>query len=133
MDIIQRQTMNDNNNDDDLKKIDKTVSKEVQRLRELFSKSQLLHPYLPAEYFKTNDIQNHDTTKKIINFTDLSAVLAECCGAIHNTTEEETKRRNCLKDKIYNQTKEPPRHIIVILCDGLGSHILNQRSSFLKQ
>ena len=139
----------------------KEVSNQVKRLRALFSTSALLHPYLPAGHFlETESMSTNNSTaicdgdsadmpnngnsgqtkdKVIINFTDLSAVIAEFCGVeeTHQSNhddaticeeEEERNRRNYLKHKIFNNNK-PPRHMIVLLCDGLGSSILDNSTS----
>ena len=102
-------------------KHEEVVSPEVTRFRSLLASGQLVHPYLRAEYFQQDTIA---ITKNdcVANFTDLASALASCCGAnVSDTSQEPTFCDQLIRD-IGTSTK----HIILILCDGMGNAILEQ-------
>lgn len=107
-------------------------SPEVCRLWRLISTNKLTHPYLRAEYFqrKSNNITEAvEEEDCVANFTDLASAIAACCGV---TVDDDNERRR----EIIRDIGPDTRHIIVVLCDGMGNSILEQHlpeSSFLRR
>lgn len=114
---------------------------QVKSLEALFASGALLHPYLGQEYFSKD---NRAAT--VDSFVDLSASIAMCCGAAPPRTDQTSiqKRRMHLAAEIGgNPTKNsngkdvyPRKHIVLILCDGMGNSCLESafasgESSFL--
>ena len=130
---------------------------DASRLKSLFAEGKLVHPYLCKEFFQLvtsptlspNTIIIHDHVT--LNFVDLAASLAICCGAkpplftatnddiscsdskniIASIKEENIHtRRLILASKIggcresNNTNIFHRRHIVLILCDGMGNSIL---------
>jgi len=99
-------------------------SPEVVRLRRLMASGQLMHPFLRAKYFQRNQknascIEEEDY---VANFTDLASALATCCGV---SVDSSTSSNNNLEQDIGTNT----RHVLVILCDGMGNAILQKHLS----
>lgn len=108
-------------------------SPEILRFRSLMATRQLTHPFLRAEYFqRDNEADDAGISEEdcVSNFTDLANALATCCGVTDIDTS--TRRSDELAQDIGRNT----RHIIVILCDGMGNAILEQhlpKTSFLRR
>lgn len=106
-------------------------SPQVSRLKHLLASAELTHPYLRAEYFQwRNEATNSIEENCVANFTDLASALAGCCGVTVEHAINERERE--LTQEIGPKT----RHIVVVLCDGMGNTILDQHlseSSFLRR
>ena len=104
-------------------------TEEVTRLRRLFASGELVHPFLDARYFSDIDVDVGDTSigrsQHASNFADLSAALALCCGAEIPTASAEAK--NLAKD-IAGEEMDC-RHIVLILCDGMGNSVIDEHCS----
>ena len=99
-------------------------TEEVTRLRRLFASGALVHPFLEATYFSDVDGGN-DGRSQHSNFTDLSAALALCCGAVIPNASVEAK--DLAKD--IAGEKLDRRHVILILCDGMGNSVIDEHCS----
>uniref|UniRef100_A0A7S4JLT6 Uncharacterized protein n=1 Tax=Odontella aurita TaxID=265563 RepID=A0A7S4JLT6_9STRA len=126
---------------------------DIHRLQHLLSTGDLVHPFLAADYF--NGLHKQwDDRHFVANFTDLAHALAFCCGVSrpgksHDLSAEEaipvappgcflsaeSARKRLVNDICAGRTGDPVRrHIIFILCDGMGNDILErhlQPDSFL--
>ena len=104
-------------------------TEEVTRLRRLFASGELVHPFLDARYFSDIDVDVGDTSigrsQHASNFADLSAALALCCGAEIPTASAEAK--NLAKDIAGEEMY--CRHIVLILCDGMGNSVIDEHCS----
>ena len=130
-----------------MKKSHDYISEQVAQLRSLFASGELIHPYLGREYFSEG---NSDAI--VDSFVDLSASIAMCCGApmhtieeVHHSNTNISEIRNQLASEIggkptknaRGKTIYPRKHIVLILCDGMGTSCLqnafaseNKPSSF---
>mmetsp|Transcript_5229 Transcript_5229/g.11356 ORF Transcript_5229/g.11356 Transcript_5229/m.11356 type:complete len:573 (+) Transcript_5229:247-1965(+) len=95
---------------------------EANRLRRLFASGQLVHPYLTAAYFSDDSERTCTCMAKSStnNFTDLSAALAICCGA----SIPSSNGADLAKD--IGGKNLDRRHIIFVLCDGMGNSVIDQ-------
>ena len=126
------------------------MSKQVNLLQSLFASGKLIHPYLGGEYFQDKGSSTHqrsslDTISPSASFVDLSAAIALCCGAINvKESNDSYNQRSELAAAIGGcptdsdgKTIYPRKHIVLILCDGMGSSCLehafdgNKEASFL--
>ena len=107
-------------------------SPEVVRLRSLLASGRLTHPFLRADYFQRNINESNCSLRGedcVANFTDLAGALACCCGV---TVSSSSSNSTLLARDIGTSTK----HVLLILCDGMGNAILEQHlseTSFLHQ
>jgi hypothetical protein len=122
------------------------TSEQVAQLHSLFATGKLIHPYLSWDCFNEDDNDKADCSND--NFVDLAASIAMCCGADLPSTdgisisctnlgdsasysEVQRRRMQLAADIGGNPTKDsqnkdiyPRKHIILILCDGMGNSIL---------
>jgi len=123
---------------------------DASRLKSLFAEGKLVHPYLSKEFFQDSSSSSNNN-HVVLNFVDLAASLAICCGvtpprskddewacAISSssptTAEDIQGRRQQLAAEIDGNDSR--RHIILILCDGMGNSILQStldEQSFLNR
>lgn len=106
------------------------ASPEVTRFRSLLASGQLVHPYRRAEHFQ-QDITSIAKDDCVASFTDFASALACCCGA--NVSDKAEK--HTFRDQLVRDIGTRTRHIIVILCDGMGNSILEQhlpQTAFLR-
>jgi len=132
---------------------------DVERLHSLLASGKLLHPYLSREHFankiSSDNLQKIPNDVICDNFVDLAASLSICCGVSPPTTEDEVSIEDPLYLQKYTSNKhlQPEiqrhrlrlaeeiggekicnnvysrRHIVLILCDGMGNSILQQHAS----
>jgi predicted AlkP superfamily pyrophosphatase or phosphodiesterase len=120
----------------------------MTRLRSLFAEGKLVHPYLSREFFQqqaSSPPKNNTTDCTTLNFVDLAASLAICCGytppiddayegdelaactniMISTLKKEDIQtRRLQLAAEVGGGSDILRQHIVFILCDGMGNSIL---------
>ena len=112
-------------------------SDEIRKLRRLFALGKLKHPYRRAEYYNRGPTsQRTNESGQAPNFVHLSQALSmlvcgkevECDndGIIMNEYDSEAHQ---LLSKIIRDVGMERKHILFILCDGLGSHVLHNLKS----
>jgi len=131
---------------------------DTSRLKSLFADGKLVHPYLSREFFQdssssTSSPKDHVT----LNFVDLAASLAICCGVTSSCSSEDDDKLACtssnkiistaLTDEDIQRRRlqlaaeidgggSGRKHIVLILCDGMGNSILQNtlnKQSFLNR
>uniref|UniRef100_A0A7S1ZUI3 Alkaline phosphatase n=1 Tax=Ditylum brightwellii TaxID=49249 RepID=A0A7S1ZUI3_9STRA len=145
------------NEENDKRQIDTSSfqKEEVIRLCSLFASNKLVHPYLACHYFRKLmlqqekgehdcSIQQKDGDIVSLNFTDLAAALAMCCGAClpslpsslpdrgsNQKEKEQDEHKKIIQRRRMELSKEiggdarRRKHIIFVLCDGMGMSILD--------
>lgn len=130
-------------------------SNDASRLKSLFAEGKLIHPYLSKEFFQdASSSKNNNKDHVALNFVDLAASLAICCGFAPPCSEDDEWA--CASSDISIISSSPPaaediqsrrhqlaaeidgnkRHILLILCDGMGNSILQttlDEQSFLNR
>ena len=110
-----------------------TRTEEVIRLRRLFASGELIHPFLEAESETFSDIDGGKDGRAhqqhASNFADLSAALALCCGAeIPNASAQAMGLAKDIAGEKLNR-----RHVILVLCDGMGNAVIDEHCSSDKE
>ena len=132
---------------------------DASRLKSLFADGKLVHPYLSKEFFQDSSSSSSSSPKDhvALNFVDLAASLAICCGVNPSCSSEDDKLVACASSNniiISALTDEDiqsrrlqlaaeidggssgRKHIVLILCDGMGNSILQNtldKQSFLNR
>eukprot|EP00563_Minutocellus_polymorphus_P014291 CAMPEP_0181057894 /NCGR_PEP_ID=MMETSP1070-20121207/20505_1 /TAXON_ID=265543 /ORGANISM="Minutocellus polymorphus, Strain NH13" /LENGTH=543 /DNA_ID=CAMNT_0023137361 /DNA_START=5 /DNA_END=1636 /DNA_ORIENTATION=+ len=102
-----------------------SCTEEVDRLQRLFASGELIHPFLEASHFSDVGGGDDGCAHCTSNFADLSAAFALCCGASipSASPEAEELARDIAGEKL------DCRHIILILCDGMGNSVIDEHCS----
>mmetsp|Transcript_28906 Transcript_28906/g.42643 ORF Transcript_28906/g.42643 Transcript_28906/m.42643 type:complete len:524 (-) Transcript_28906:664-2235(-) len=103
----------------------KDESPEVTRLSKLFRSSKLIHPFI-----LTNSV---GSKKTVANFRDLAIACAQCCGVFEDVRDSTVSHSNEMAELMGGTTRN---HIILILCDGMGTSILEKhlpKTSFVRR
>eukprot|EP00816_Leptocylindrus_hargravesii_P011606 CAMPEP_0196809958 /NCGR_PEP_ID=MMETSP1362-20130617/9823_1 /TAXON_ID=163516 /ORGANISM="Leptocylindrus danicus, Strain CCMP1856" /LENGTH=684 /DNA_ID=CAMNT_0042184809 /DNA_START=58 /DNA_END=2112 /DNA_ORIENTATION=+ len=124
---------------------------DIQRLYELFAQGKLQHPYFTADYYyhiQKQLLHNNGNEMKLqhaddetdftrANFTDLSRAISRICGDDQSQHQQNQQKQQYQQhtNRIYNEIGGTKRsHVILILCDGMGSTFLNaENAPFLCQ
>eukprot|EP00986_Skeletonema_menzelii_P000510 scaffold152_cov220-Skeletonema_menzelii.AAC.2 len=130
---------------------------DASRLKSLFAEGKLVHPYLTKEFFQDSSSSPSPREHHVVlNFVDLAASLAICCGVSPPCSEDDKlacvcnnistrltegdiqTRRLQLAAEIDGGGSSGRKHIVLILCDGMGNSILQntlkqQHQSFLNR
>jgi hypothetical protein len=99
-------------------------SPEVVRLRTLLATEQLIHPFLRSLHTPSSSSNDNAATAPVANFCDLASACAQCCGVSEDESSV-TYSREIRKDLVELLGGTTRKHIILILCDGMGNNILD--------